>query len=153
MLNAYHIHPYRIGGAFPLCAEIMLKTIDKGKIQFFQKYIVSFVFLFNIAVSNCDDHLRNQGFILDDKGWQLSPIYDINPDESRMGLKLNISENDNSLDFNLALNISNYFGINYERAIIIMNEIKSVVSDWSRYATGIGISRTEQILVAKAFRY
>lgn len=55
--------------------------------------------VFNIAVSNCDDHLRNHGFSLTNKGWQLSPAYDINPDENGTGLTLNISENDNSLDF------------------------------------------------------
>jgi len=109
--------------------------------------------VFNIAVSNCDDHLRNHGFVLDDKGWQLSPAYDINPDENGMGLKLNISENDNSLDFDLALSVCSYFGLSDTQATVIMSEIKSVVSDWSRYATGIGISRTEQALVAKAFRY
>ncbi|MGR5543290.1 HipA domain-containing protein, partial [Vibrio campbellii] len=35
--------------------------------------------LFNIMVSNSDDHLRNHGFIFDTTGWRLSPAYDINP--------------------------------------------------------------------------
>ena len=35
--------------------------------------------VFNIAISNTDDHLRNHGFILTDKGWCLSPLYDVNP--------------------------------------------------------------------------
>ncbi len=36
--------------------------------------------VFNIAVSNTDDHLRNHGFLYDrnDK-WRLSPVYDLNP--------------------------------------------------------------------------
>lgn len=57
--------------------------------------------VFNIAVSNCDDYLRNYGFLLTPQGWRLSPAYDMNPDEYGIGLKLNISENDNSLDFDL----------------------------------------------------
>ena len=109
--------------------------------------------VFNIAVSNCDDHLRNHGFILTDKGWQLSPAYDINPDETGMGLKLNISENDNSLDFDLALSVAQYFGLNDTQAKDILSKIKKVVSNWRRYATGCGISRMEQGLVSKAFRY
>ena len=67
--------------------------------------------VFNIAVSNCDDHLRNHGFLLTPKGWTLSPAYDINPDEHGIGLKLNISEDDNSLDFELALSVAAYFGL------------------------------------------
>ena len=109
--------------------------------------------VFNIAVSNCDDHLRNHGFILTDKGWQLSPAYDMNPDENGMGLKLNISENDNSLDFDLALSEAKYFSLSDARAESILKEIKSVVSAWRKYATECDISRAEQELVARAFRY
>ncbi len=35
--------------------------------------------VFNICISNSDDHLRNHGFLLTSKGWILSPGYDINP--------------------------------------------------------------------------
>lgn len=35
--------------------------------------------VFNIAISNTDDHLRNHGFILTANGWILSPAYDLNP--------------------------------------------------------------------------
>ncbi len=109
--------------------------------------------IFNIAVSNCDDHLRNHGFILTDKGWQLSPAYDINPDENGIGLKLNISEDDNSLDFGLALSTAKYFGLTDDRAKMILSEIKSVVSNWRKYAVECDISRPEQELSAGAFRY
>jgi serine/threonine-protein kinase HipA len=108
---------------------------------------------FNIAVSNCDDHLRNHGFILTGKGWQLSPAYDLNPDENGMGLKLNISEADNSLNFDLALSVSGYFGLNNGRAKAILDEIASVVSGWRKHATQCDIPRSEQELVAGAFRY
>lgn len=108
--------------------------------------------VFNIAVSNCDDHLRNHGFLLTDKGWQLSPAYDINPDENGMGLKLNISADDNSLDFDLALSTAKYYGIENGRAIAIIDEVKAAVSSWRRIAAKYGISRTEQSLMAKAFK-
>jgi len=109
--------------------------------------------VFNIAVSNCDDHLRNHGLIFaGNDGWQLSPAYDINPDENGIGLKLNISENDNSLDFDLALSVAGYFGLNNTKAKEILSEVKSAVSNWQRFATETGISRAEQELVAGAFR-
>ena len=37
--------------------------------------------VFNIAVSNCDDRLRNHGFLLTPQGWRVSPAYEMNPDE------------------------------------------------------------------------
>ena len=39
--------------------------------------------VFNIVVSNTDDHLRNHGFIMTGSGWELSPGYDINPETDR----------------------------------------------------------------------
>jgi len=49
-------------------------------------------------VSLTDDHLRNHGLILTEKGWILSPAFDINPNEDGSGLSLNISLDDNSLE-------------------------------------------------------
>ena len=109
--------------------------------------------VFNIAVSNCDDHLRNHGFLLTPKGWTLSPAYDINPDEHGMGLKLNISEDDNSLDFELALSVAAYFGLDNATSNEIINHTKKVVSNWQQLATQYGISRSEQEDNAGAFRY
>ena len=109
--------------------------------------------VFNIAVSNCDDHLRNHGFLLTPKGWILSPAYDINPDELGTGLKINISEDDNSLNFELPLSTADYFGINPKTANEILNQIKKVVSTWPKIATKYGIPRSEQEDMAGAFRY
>lgn len=109
--------------------------------------------VFNIAVSNCDDHLRNHGFLLTSKGWILSPAYDINPDEHGMGLKLNISEDDNSLDFELALSTAAYYGLNAKQSNEIVYQIKKAVCGWQQLAVKYGISRTEQEDIAPAFRY
>jgi serine/threonine-protein kinase HipA len=109
--------------------------------------------VFNIAVSNCDDHLRNHGFLLGERGWQLSPAYDINPDENGIGLKLNISDNDNSTDFDLASSVAKYFGLSAGRASTILNEVRGAVSGWQGVATRYCISRFEQEIVAKAFKY
>ncbi|ADV47752.1 HipA domain protein [Cellulophaga algicola DSM 14237] len=107
--------------------------------------------VFSICVSNTDDHLRNHGFLLTDKGWILSPAYDINPVETGMGLKLNISEDDNALDLDLALEVAPYFRLEKEDAKIIIDEILAVISQWKKYATKFGISRLEQERKAEAF--
>lgn len=109
--------------------------------------------VFNIAVSNCDDHLRNHGFIYSPKGWTLSPAYDITPDPKGYGLKLNISETDNSLDYDLALSITPYLGINKDTAEAIIDNTRNVVSEWRKIATRYGIPNSEQDLTESAFRY
>ncbi|MDW5289161.1 HipA domain-containing protein [Formosa sp. PL04] len=105
----------------------------------------------SICVSNTDDHLRNHGFLLTKKGWVLSPAYDINPVETGMGLKLNISEDDNTLDLDLALEVAPYFRIEKEEGEIIIDKIRAVVSQWKTFANRYGISRLEQERKAEAF--
>lgn len=107
--------------------------------------------VFNIAVSNCDDHLRNHGFLLTENGWVLSPAYDINPDENGTGLKLNISEDDNSLDFGLALSVSPFFRVSEVAAEAILKEVEATTANWRKVASDCGISRSEQELVRLAF--
>ncbi len=106
---------------------------------------------FSICVTNTDDHLRNHGFVLSNNGWLLSPAYDINPVETGIGLKLNISENDNSLDLDLAMDVSEFFRLNENRAAEILEDVKSAVRSWRSVATKYGISRSEQELKALAF--
>jgi len=108
--------------------------------------------VFFICVSNTDDHLRNHGFILTDDGWILSPAYDINPVESGTGLSLNISEDDNSLDLDLALEVAEYFRVNINRAREIIDLVMDTVSQWRIIAREYGISKVEQDLMSRAFR-
>ncbi len=108
--------------------------------------------VFSIAVSNTDDHLRNHGFLLTQNGWTLSPAYDINPNQYGTGLKLNISENDNSLDFNLALSVAPYFRLTEKEAVKLIDKIKAVVSGWEKTADKYKIPRIEQEMMRSAFR-
>lgn len=108
--------------------------------------------VFSICVSNADDHLRNHGFILSEKGWMISPAFDINPNQTGTGLSLNISGNDNSLSFELALETAEYFRLDTNEAKKIIDEIKSKVSSWKAVAEKYGISKREQSSMEKAFR-
>jgi len=108
--------------------------------------------VFSICVSNTDDHLRNHGFLLTEQGWILSPAYDINPNEYGNGLSLNISEDDNALDLDLALEVSDFFRLSEERAREIIDEVKSSVRNWRTIASKYGISRSEQDKKATAFQ-
>lgn len=108
--------------------------------------------VFYICISNVDDHLRNHGFILQPTGWILSPAFDINPIANGDGLKLNISETDNSQDLELARDVAKYFRINHARANVIIEEVISATKQWRQEATLIGITSNEQDRTARAFR-
>lgn len=107
--------------------------------------------IFNICVSNSDDHLRNHGFLLTNDSWVLSPAYDLNPSLHANGLSLNITEDDNSLDLDLALGIAPYFRINEQRAILILKQVTKTVNQWQQIAANIGIPRGEILRMESAF--
>ena len=107
--------------------------------------------IFNIAISNTDDHLRNHGFIYHKGGWILSPAYDVNPVTPANGLHLNITDSDNSLNFDLAMEIIEFFQLNKTTANKIKDEVLEIVCQWEKVATDIGISRSEQQLMRTAF--
>lgn len=109
--------------------------------------------VFNIAISNTDDHLRNHGFILTNKGWILSPAYDLNPSIEKDGLSLNIDMDDNALDFELAKSVSGYFRLSENEMNNILTEVLEAVKDWRNVAKKIGIKKAEVDLMSGAFRY
>lgn len=107
--------------------------------------------LFNIGIKNTDDHLRNHGFLLTAKGWMLSPAYDVNPVYFGSGLTLNISETDNSLDFELALSMAPYYRVSGQRAKEILENVKNACSHWRHHADALRIPRVEQDRMEAAF--
>lgn len=105
--------------------------------------------VFNMAVSNTDDHLRNHGFILAKDGFCLSPLYDVNPDVYG---ELNVDTDNNLIDFNLALSVAKTYGLTERRATDELKEIKNVVeNNWRRIAQQYGIHRSEIERMAPAF--
>jgi len=120
-------------------------NIDKNLSQLWRRIV------FNIAVSNADDHLRNHGFILTAKGWILSPAYDMNPSIAKDGLALNIDMENNALDLELAKSVGEYFRLDNKQMDNIIKEVLNSVRQWKTMADKIGISRGEQELMAAAF--
>lgn len=98
--------------------------------------------VFNMAVSNTDDHLRNHGFILTKKGWRLSPLYDVNPVPYGDELSLNVSSTDNSISVDLAISTAQYYGLSNVDAQKLSTEILTIVKDnWEDLAKKNNLSR------------
>jgi len=107
--------------------------------------------VFNIAISNTDDHLRNHGFIINKNGWELSPAYDLNPSIDKEGLALNIDMDNNALDYDLAKSVGIYFRLDENQMSTILDEVFRAIAPWKEMATKMGISNKEIELMGKAF--
>ena len=139
---------YQDGASYLHLAEFIMRNganVESDLEQLWRRIV------FNICVSNTDDHLRNHGFLLTNQGWILSPAYDINPIETGIGLKLNISENDNALNLDLSLEVAPFFRVSQPKAKRITEEIKEVVSTWQMVANKYKIGRNEQEMISRAF--
>ena len=109
--------------------------------------------VFSMAVSNTDDHFRNHGFLLTSHGWELSPMYDVNPDIFGEFLSLNVDEDRSDLDFDLAIDAAQNYGVDARHAQEIVKQIKEIVRDnWKTAAKQYGIGRSEIERMEPAFR-
>lgn len=109
--------------------------------------------VFNVLVSNTDDHLRNHGFILmPGKGWRLSGAFDMNPVPGSFGLTLNVSEHDNSLDLDLVRSVAPFFRVPAKAADEIIERSQAVVKQWRKIAARLALSARACDQMAPAFR-
>lgn len=109
--------------------------------------------VFNMAITNTDDHLRNHAFILESGGWVLSPLYDVNPVPYGGELSLNVDEEDNSINIRLAIQTAARFGIAETEAQNYAEEILEIVRDnWSKIAANYGLTRRQIEEMRPAFR-
>lgn len=98
--------------------------------------------VFNLLITNVDDHLQNHGFLHVEHGlWRLAPAFDVNPfpDKERES-KTWLSEEDGPItDVNMLLARAAYFALDGEQALNVLAEVHAVVRDWRQTAIGIGV--------------
>jgi serine/threonine-protein kinase HipA len=113
--------------------------------------------VFNILISNTDDHLRNHGFLYaGQEGWRLSPAYDLNPvpvDIKPRILTTAINEDDNTASFALAMEVAPYFDLKENETKKIAAEVGRAVSKWRDEAARHGLTKTEIERMASAFEH
>lgn len=113
--------------------------------------------VFNVLISNTDDHLRNHGFLYEGpKGWRLSPAYDMNPvpvDVKPRILSTAIDPDDPSASIDLAFEAAEYFGLNQRDAKANASEVAAAVSHWRKEAQNAGLTKAEIDRMASAFEH
>lgn len=107
--------------------------------------------VFNVAVGNRDDHLRNHGFLLEPNGWQLAPAFDMNANIDKDTHVLNIDDVDNRPNLSTVLETAAFYGLQTTAAQHIVDEVMAVVCDWQTVARDEGLSTSDIALFENAF--
>ena len=113
--------------------------------------------VFNVMISNVDDHLRNHGFLWTGKaGWILSPAYDLNPvptDLKPRILSTNIDLDEAICSLDLLESACGYFGLGLKEARMIICEVAQVTRGWRAIAVEVGAKASEISRMASAFEH
>lgn len=123
----------------------------KDKEELFKRMV------FNILISNTDDHLRNHGFLrVDNNGWTLSPAYDLNPtpqDIKPRILSTKIDFDDGTCSIDLALEVASLFGLKNDFAKEIIKDVAKACSTWKEVAKDVGAKPSEIKRMTSAFEH
>ncbi len=112
--------------------------------------------IFNILVTNDDDHLRNHGFLMAGGGWRLSPLYDVVP-KPQVGLErrlvLGVGPQGRSATLENALAGSAAFDLSPADAGLIIDRLcKIVAARWEALFGEAGIGPADRGRFATCFR-
>ena len=114
--------------------------------------------VFNVLISNLDDHLRNHGFLYNGElsGWRLSPIYDLEPlpeGAKARFLQTAIEPGNNMASLDLAFKVAEEFGLSSQEARTLAREMGRVTGSWKKEALLFGASKQEVDFMASAFEH
>jgi serine/threonine-protein kinase HipA len=107
--------------------------------------------VFSILIHNTDDHLRNHGFFVEDRGVRLSPAYDVNPSVERDDLTLAINETETACDVEIARSAHKLYALSLKNADGLIAEVAAAMKTWREEAEALRIRRPEQEQMASAF--
>ena len=114
--------------------------------------------VFNILVSNDDDHLRNHGFLWEPvaKAWVLSPLYDVVPRPTHAAeryLHLGIGAQGRLATLANAMSWAARFGLTHDKAQAAIDNVWRIVREWKGRFEEYGVSADEIDKVSSAFRH
>ena len=114
--------------------------------------------VFNVLLSNDDDHLRNHAFVWEPRlvGWRLSPLYDVLPRASHAMerfLHLSLGPQGRLATLDNALAAHGMFTLSRATACELIADIWRVVREWRSYFESFGVAAPEIEKIAPAFRH
>ncbi|HVP32474.1 MAG TPA: HipA domain-containing protein [Steroidobacteraceae bacterium] len=114
--------------------------------------------VFNILVNNDDDHLRNHGFVFDQRlpGWRLSPLYDVMPRASlapERRLHLGVGPQGRAATLDNAFAGREMFTLSAEAAGESIARMWRIVREWRVYFEEYQVPADQIEKIAPAFRH
>lgn len=108
--------------------------------------------VFNVLSHNRDDHSKNFSFLMDPNGvWRVSPSYDLTfssgPSGEHCSMVMGEGKNPGVKQL---LELAKVCNIKKSGALAIIDEVKSSVSRWSRFAKEAGVSSNSSRLIESA---
>jgi serine/threonine-protein kinase HipA len=141
-------------GSYPEVVDALTRHGAKARADSAQLYRRV---VFNVLVSNVDDHLRNHGFLWAGRdGWVLSPAYDLNPtpaDVKARILTTNIDLDEGTCSIDLLESAAGFFGLSLKQARAAIREVAGVTRTWQEVAKEVGGKRAEIARMASAFEH
>lgn len=105
--------------------------------------------LFNVLMGNRDDHLRNHGFLITERGARLTPCFDVNPSLDKLDHATSLDCDSSEPDLDAALACADMFGLNTQQANSVLNELRDSLANWKAVAKSLG-GRSAEIRLVEA---
>lgn len=113
---------------------------------------------FNALISNIDDHPRNHAFIAFDRGWRLSPAYDLTPSpvisRDRRDLAMDCGDRGRFANAENLLSQCSRFLLDHDQAAEIVSVMtKKVRAHWHQVLRAQGVSERDAETIRGSFAY
>ncbi len=138
--------------SYPLLADNLRRWSDKPEAdctELFRRMV------FNAAVTNNDDHPRNHALLHRQKGWRLSPAYDLVPSPvvslERRDLALSIGDHGRTASIYNLMSQAGRFGLSAADARAEIDRLVHVVRHWRESFFACGVSAKDIDHIAPAF--
>jgi serine/threonine-protein kinase HipA len=113
--------------------------------------------VFNVLISNVDDHLRNHGFVWrGPSGWSGSPGYDLNPTPTDVKARIrttNIGLDEGTCSLDLVESAAACFGLSLAKARVAIRDGAAATNTWRDGAADAGGGPFEVNRMASAFEH
>jgi serine/threonine-protein kinase HipA len=151
VLDCGDSHLDRDRWSYPLLADQLRRWSDKPEAacaELFKRMV------FNAAVTNNDDHPRNHALLRTNKGWRLSPAYDLVPapvvSVERRDLALTVGQYGRTASIYNLLSQSGRFGLSAQEARSQIDHLVDVVRHWRDSFFSCGVSARDIDYIAPA---
>ena len=152
MLDLDDNHLDRERWSYPLLADQLRRWSERpneDRIELFRRIV------FNAAVTNNDDHPRNHAVLRTDRGWKLTPAYDLIPAPmvslEHRDLAMTIGTYGRTASVYNLITQCDRFGLTIEAARKEIENVTSVVRGWRDHFRACGVSEKDIEYMAPAF--